>query len=54
MYKKYCILYFLTFVSFLNAQHMVSGYVYGLENNTETPLVGASVYWENSSTGVTN
>lgn len=53
MYKKYCILYCLTFVGFLNAQHMVSGYVYGLENNIETPLEGASVYWENSSTGVT-
>lgn len=53
MFKNYFLFYYLFLACALHAQHKLTGYVYGLEGNNELPLAGASVYWENSTTGVT-
>lgn len=55
MFKSYFILIIIINFSALYAQHrLVTGYVYDQDNSAQ-PLVGASVYWENTSTGtVTN
>jgi outer membrane receptor for ferrienterochelin and colicins len=55
MFKSYFTLFLILNFSAVYAQHLVSGYVYEQGDTTQTPLAGASVYWENSSTGtVTN
>lgn len=56
MFKSYLNLIFSIISCALFAQHhLVTGYVYEQGDTTQTPLVGASVYWENSSVGtVTN
>ena len=55
MFKSYFILIIIINFSALYAlHHLVTGYVYDQDNSAQ-PLVGASVYWENTSTGtVTN
>ena len=51
MLKSYLLLFYLCLLGAVNAQHQVSGYVYSQENSIQSPLVGASVYWENSTSG---
>ncbi|MBT5788706.1 MAG: TonB-dependent receptor, partial [Flavobacteriaceae bacterium] len=51
MFKSYLFLLYVCLLGAVNAQHQVSGYVYSRENNIQSPLVGASVYWENSTSG---
>jgi len=53
MFKSYLVLFLFINFSALYAQHLVSGYVYEQDGNSQVPLAGASVYWENSSTGTT-
>ncbi|MGB0279794.1 MAG: TonB-dependent receptor [Flavobacteriaceae bacterium] len=54
MFKSFLTLILIINFGALHAQHLVSGYVYE-QGDTSQPLAGASVYWENSSTGtVTN
>ena len=52
MFKFFLVPIFLCFFGAAHAQHQVSGYVYSQENNIKSPLVGASVYWENSTSGI--
>ena len=55
MFKSFLTLILIINFGVLHAQHFVSGHVYQQINKNRTPLVDASVYWENSSTGtVTN
>lgn len=56
MFKSYFIFIIILNFGALSAQHhLVTGYVYEQGNATQIPLAGASVYWENSSSGtVTN
>ena len=51
MFRFYFSFFFLCLLGAVNAQHQVSGYVYSQENSIQSPLVGASVYWENSTSG---
>ena len=51
MFKSYLLPTFLCLLGAAHAQHQVSGYVYSQENNIQSPLVSASVYWENSTSG---
>lgn len=56
MFKSYLLISLSISFSAVYAQHTtVNGYVYEAASGSQTPLVGANVYWENSSTGtVTN
>ena len=51
MFKLYLFLFYVCLLGAVNAQHQVSGYVYSQENSIQSPLVGASVYWENTTSG---
>jgi hypothetical protein len=51
MLKSYLLPIYLCLLSASHAQHQLSGYIYNQENNIQSPLAGASVYWENSTSG---
>jgi outer membrane receptor for ferrienterochelin and colicins len=54
MFKSFLIRILILNFGALHAQHLVSGHICE-QGNSSQPLAGASVYWENSSTGtITN
>jgi len=51
MFKSYLLTIYICLLGAAHAQHQVSGYIYKQDNSIQSPLAGASVYWQNSTSG---